>query len=78
MRTWETEFSKQLKSTRSLTVWFIGIVLTLIICLWIGVSLFVYVVAKQSNWSGGIKPAIEQLWCGKPGCLTTDDTEERK
>jgi hypothetical protein len=26
-------------------------------------------VAGEQDWSGGIKPVIERLWCGKPGCF---------
>lgn len=24
----------------------------------------------SQDWSGGIQPVIESLWCGSPGCLS--------
>ena len=23
-----------------------------------------------ADWSQGVKPAVETVWCGKPGCLS--------
>lgn len=29
--------------------------------------------ANQQDWSNGIKPVIEKLWCGKPDCMNTTE-----
>jgi hypothetical protein len=47
-------------------------VLVLILCIWVGGAVLAYkavTVAGEQDWSGGIKPVIERLWCGKPGCF---------
>lgn len=51
---------------------FIAAVFVIIILFWIGAALVTYTVAGKAadqDWSGGIKPVIERLWCGEPGCL---------
>jgi len=66
------DFEKRLNSQRAFVTWFIRGILALICFFLIGFAIITYqavnVVGKQ-DWSGGIKPVIEQLWCGKPGCF---------
>lgn len=55
-----------------LVTWFIVCVFVLILCIWIGGAVLAYKAASmagEQDLSGGIKPVIERLWCGKPGCL---------
>jgi hypothetical protein len=51
---------------------FIGAVFLLIVCYFVALGVLAYkavTVAGEQDWSGGVKPVIEQIWCGKPGCL---------
>lgn len=48
---------------------FIVFVFVLIIGWWCLVGYSVYRVADKAQTEGGLKPAIESIWCGKPGCL---------
>ena len=52
--------------------YFIGFVFILIICVW-GFNMFVMYKAVSSvqsqDYSKGIKPVIEKIWCGESGCL---------
>lgn len=51
---------------------FIGIVFVFILVYW---CVFGYIsykalqVAQNQDYSGGVKPVIEKVWCGQPGCL---------
>jgi heme/copper-type cytochrome/quinol oxidase subunit 2 len=51
---------------------FFKIVATFIVIVFVMVFSFnvfvLYTVSKQ-DWSNGIKPVIESIWCGNPGCL---------
>ena len=72
MKTWDTDFDKRFNRMNRIVSWFIGCVFALIVCFVIGFAVLTYktvdTVGKQ-DWSGGIKPVIERLWCGTPGCL---------
>lgn len=51
---------------------FIGFVFILIIVVWfiMGSVLYqVYNAAKGTDWSHGVKPVLERVWCGEKGCL---------
>jgi hypothetical protein len=51
---------------------FIGVVFVLLACWFVAVGVLAYkaaTVVGSQDWSGGAKPVIEQIWCGKPGCL---------
>lgn len=54
-------------------VWgFIAFVFFLMICYFIGVGVLAYkavTMAGDADWSGGVKPVVERVWCGEPGCL---------
>lgn len=66
------DFDKRFNRMRRFVSFFIGFVFLLIVCYFIAMGVIAYkaVDAVQSeDWSGGIKPVIEKLWCGKPGCL---------
>jgi hypothetical protein len=70
-------FDNRFKRKRSLFDFFFGFVLVLILCGWVGLAFFIYKavsIASEKDWSGGIKPVIEQFWCGSPGCLG-DETD---
>jgi len=72
MKSWNTDFDKRFNRMQRFISWFIGGVFVLILCIWIGAAVLAYKATKAAeaqDWSGGIKPVIEQLWCGKPGCL---------
>lgn len=67
------DFDKKFKNTGRFISVFIGIVFTMIVCYWVAMATIAYKVidsASQQDWSGGIKPVIESLWCGKPGCMS--------
>lgn len=34
----------------------------------IGVGVWALVWVATQDWSHGIQPVIESVWCGKPGC----------
>lgn len=66
------DFQKRFNRTRSVVSIFIGLVFALIVCFWVGVAILGYMAVDSvgaQDWSGGIKPVIERLWCGNPGCL---------
>lgn len=66
------DFDKSFRRQQRFVHWFIGIVFVLIISFWIAMGVLVYnaaTIAGDQDWSGGIKPVIESMWCGKPGCL---------
>ncbi len=72
MKNWNSDFDKRFNRISRFVTWFIGIVLVLIVCSIIGGTALVYkaaTVAGEQDLSRGIKPVIEQMWCGKPGCL---------
>ncbi len=57
---------------RRFVLWFVGVVYVLILSVWIVGAVLLYKaasLASEQDFSGGIKPVIERLWCGKPGCL---------
>ena len=50
----------------------IGFVFVLLLCYYAAVGFVAYKavkVAGEQDWSGGVKPVIERVWCGEPGCL---------
>ena len=53
--------------------WFaVHVVLALIVCYFIAVGVLAYTaisMAGGQDFSAGIRPVIERIWCGKPGCL---------
>jgi hypothetical protein len=72
MKSWNSDFDKRFNRMQRFVTWFIGGVLVLILCIWVGGAVLAYTavtVAGEQDWSGGIKPVIERLWCGKPGCF---------
>ena len=72
MKAWDTDFDKRFNRMSRFVTWFISSIFVLILCLLIGVGVLTYkavTVAGEQDWSAGIKPVIERLWCGKPGCL---------
>lgn len=65
-------FDKRFNLMRRVVFTFMGIVFALIVCVWIGLGVIAYKATTKAagqDWSGGIKPVLEQFWCGKPGCL---------
>jgi hypothetical protein len=51
---------------------FISFVFILIVCWFIGLGLIAYKaagIAGEQDWSGGIKPMLEKIWCGEKDCL---------
>ena len=66
------DFDKRFNRMQRFVSLFIGFVFLLIVGYFIVMGVIAYkaVDAVQAeDWSGGIKPVIEKLWCGKPGCL---------
>jgi hypothetical protein len=47
----------------------IGATFVAILCFWFVVAYLSASFAEGQDWSGGIRPVIEKIWCGKPGCL---------
>lgn len=67
-----SDFDKSFNRMRRFVTFFIGFVFVLIVCFWIGAAVLAYKAVDSvgaQDWSGGIKPVIDRLWCGKPGCL---------
>jgi hypothetical protein len=48
---------------------FIMITFVVILLYWIIVGYLAVKVSSNVDFSQGIKPVIETLWCGKPGCM---------
>ena len=66
------DFDRSFSRMRRFVSVFIGVAVALIVSYIIAMGVLAYKavsVAGQQDWSGGVKPVIEQLWCGKPGCL---------
>ena len=41
--------------------------------LFIGMATFIYSgirAIQKADWSGGIKPVVEQAWCGEKDCMS--------
>lgn len=70
-----TDFDKhfrQVRRTTSIIIWLSIAVSTLFIVGFLITSyIFVSKVADQ-DWSKGLKPVIEKVWCGEPGCIGGD------
>lgn len=72
MKSWH-DFEKRHNRMQRFVTWFIGGVFALILCVLIGYSVLAYKavsVAGAQDWSGGIKPVIEKIWCGSTDCLS--------
>lgn len=70
-----SDFDKSFKRMRRLVFGLIAFVFTLIVLYWAVLGYVVVktaTVASEQDYSGGVKPVIEKLWCGEPGCLGTD------
>lgn len=70
------DFDKSFNRMRRFVTFFIGLVFTLVVLFWIGAAVLAYKAvdaAGAQDWNGGVKPVIEKLWCGKPGCLSQTD-----
>lgn len=59
--------------TMSKVIWiFIGIVFVLLLAYWITMGVLGYLALDTllgEDFSSGLKPVLEKLWCGSPGCL---------
>lgn len=77
MNKWQSDFDKSFKRTQRFVTWFIGGVLVMILLSWIGMAVLAYKGAEMASEEGGIKPMIEKLWCGKPGCLDAERKVDR-
>lgn len=65
-------FDKQFDRMQRFISFFIGFVFVLIVLSFIAIGVIAYKAVdsvQDEDWSSGIKPVIERLWCGKPGCL---------
>lgn len=67
-----SDFDKSFRRSRRIFWIFFSVVSAMILCYFLAIG-FVAVkavsAANSADWSGGLKPVIEKLWCGKPGCL---------
>ena len=67
-----SDFDKRFRLHQRVFWIFFSVVSVLILCLFLAVG-FASVKAvgavNEADWSGGLKPVIEKIWCGKPGCL---------
>lgn len=67
-------FDKKFNRMRHLIIGFISVVALLLVAQLIVVGFVIYTVAdsaSEQDWSGGIKPVVEKIWCGRPGCTDT-------
>lgn len=51
--------------------WFIVVVFAVVAVFWLLILVATYKMGSmigEQDWKGGIKPVIERLWCGTPGC----------
>jgi len=60
---------------------FIICIFALIILIWIliaGAMIWMANQVSKQDFSHGVKPVVESVWCGKPGCADEQSTEESK
>jgi hypothetical protein len=63
-----SDFDKSFKLMGTVFKVMFGIVSTLILAYFVFIGVVATKVISQ-DWSGGIKPVIEKLWCCEKGCL---------
>lgn len=66
------DFNRNFRVMQRVVWGFIALVFILIMCYFIAVGVLAYkavTLAGDADWSGGVKPVVERIWCGKPGCL---------
>jgi threonine/homoserine/homoserine lactone efflux protein len=67
-----SDFDRSFNRMQKIIKWFIGTVFVLILASWVGYGYLAYTAAKavsEQDTSHGIKPILEKIWCGEPGCL---------
>lgn len=72
MRTMRTDFDKRFNRTRKFILVFYGCVLAMVLTVFVGFAALAYAAvttAVSMDWSGGVKPVIEKVWCGATGCF---------
>lgn len=67
------DFNKRFDRFHRFHRWFFRAILAFQLAVAIAM-IWLIVIAVQAgirtDWSNGVKPVIEQVWCGKPGCLS--------
>jgi hypothetical protein len=66
------DFDKRFRRQQTFVTWFIRVVFLLIFAWFVAFGVLAYKAistASETDWSGGLKPVLERVWCGKPGCL---------
>ena len=66
------DFQKQFKRQRSLFSYFFAFACFLIVCYFVVMGVFAYkalTLVGDADWTGGVKPVIERIWCGSVGCM---------
>lgn len=66
-----TDFEKDNKSFNimfKIITYMIGFVLLLITVYWVFIGFIAYKAVSSYDFSHGIKPVIEKIWCDKPNC----------
>jgi hypothetical protein len=69
------EFDKSFNRSRKLFKVIFAVALTTILLVWCVVGFSMYKAASLANaqdWSHGVKPVIEKIWCGSPGCMSSE------
>jgi len=67
------DFNKRFERTARFHRWFFRAILAFQLVVAVAMIWLIVIAAQAANkadWSNGVKPVIEQVWCGKPGCLS--------
>ena len=67
-----TGFDKNFRRTNRVFWILFSVVSAMILCSFLAFGFVAFKAvgaANSADWSGGLKPVIEKMWCGKPGCL---------
>jgi hypothetical protein len=65
------DFDKNFRLMSKFITFCISFVFIFIVLYLLFMGVFVYKMGTsmvEQDWSNGVKPVIEQFWCGKPGC----------
>jgi hypothetical protein len=66
------DFDKSFRRMQFAVGCIFAVVIVVMVCYFAFLGFAAYkavTLAEAQDWSGGLKPVIERLWCGSPGCL---------
>ena len=68
-----SDFNNRFERTTRFHRWFFWVILVFQLAIVVAMIWLIVIAAQAANkvdWSNGLKPVIEQAWCGKPGCMS--------